>query len=162
MSYIIANPGVYLRELCEDLNLSTGVVQSHIWALVKNGEVEDYRNGRYRRFFGAAKYGEIEQRVISTLRQETSGKILLLLSDGSPLTHMELASDLEVTSQALSWQIGRLKDLGLVEAISTGSNAATEYRLTKVAQVFVSEHRQYESGSGHLSAGTARTKLQKG
>jgi len=129
MSYIVANPGIYLREISEDLGLSMGVVQYHIWVLTKNGEVEDFRSGRYRRFFGAARYQEIDQKVISVLRQGTAGRILTLLSAGRPLTHSDLAVLLGVTSQALTWQMKRLKAMGIIETTSFRDSGATSYHL---------------------------------
>ena len=97
--YVTVNPGVYLREISEELDLPIGVVQYHMWNLVKDGQLEDYRSGRYRRFFGAGMYPKMEQTVISLLRQETAGKILVLLSAGQPLSHMKLATTLGLSSQ---------------------------------------------------------------
>jgi len=141
MAYIVATPGVYLRELCQDLDLSMGVVQYHVWALVKSGEVEDYRNGRYRRFFGATMYQEMEQKVISLMRQQTTGKILLLLSKDQPISHAKLAAILGVTSQALTWQVGRLRSMGIIEAPSTlRGDAGAPYRLVEGVSQLVSQH----------------------
>ena len=115
MAYILSNPGVYLREIGEDLGLAMGVVQYHTWVLMRNGEIEECKKGRYRRFFGAGKYEEEERIVISLLRQGTTGRILTALSGNEPLTHMRLAKILGISSQALTWQMKRLKDAGIVE-----------------------------------------------
>ncbi len=115
MSFILSNPGVYLREISEDLGLSMGVVQYHVWVLTKNGEIEDCRSGRYRRFFGAARYQDVERTILSLLRQGTAGRILTLLSVGGPLDHKKLAAMLGVTSQALSWHTKRLRAMGILE-----------------------------------------------
>jgi predicted transcriptional regulator len=129
MAFILTNPGVYLREISEDLGLSMGVVQYHTWVLTKNGEVEEYRSGRYRRFFGAAKFGEEERMIISLLRQGTTGRILVALSGDQPLTHMKLAAFLGMTSQALSWQLRRLKVMGIVETVAIQGQPERGYRL---------------------------------
>jgi predicted transcriptional regulator len=128
MAYIVANPGVYLRELSEDLDLSMGVVQYHVWVLVKNGDVQDFRSGRYRRFFGGTMYRELAQKVISLLRQKTAGRILLLLSK-EPLSHTKLAAILGVTSQALTWQMGRLRTMGIIETRSIQDHSGKSYHL---------------------------------
>jgi len=128
MAYIVANPGVYLRELSEDLGLSMGVVQYHIWVLTRRGQVEEYRSGRYRRFFSAAKYQEADRMVISLLRQGTAGRILTLLSGEQSLTHTKLATILGVTSQALTWQMKRLRAMGIVQT-STPQNPVRSYCL---------------------------------
>ena len=129
MAYILTNPGVYMREVSEDLGLSMGVVQYHIWVLTKTGEIEECRTGKYRRFFGAARYDEMERKVISLLRQGTAGRILALLAGGPPLTHMKLAELLGVTSQALSWQMRKLRDMGMIEADVFQGRMVRAYRL---------------------------------
>jgi predicted ArsR family transcriptional regulator len=129
MAYIVTNPGVYLREIGEDLGLSMGTVQYHTWVLTKNGDVEDCRSGRYRRFFGARRYGEEERVVISLLRQGTTGRILTALSGSEPLTHTQLAGIVGISSQALSWQIRRLRETGIVEALVIRGRQGKGYRL---------------------------------
>jgi predicted transcriptional regulator len=113
MAFILTNPGVYLREISNDLALPMGVVQYHLRVLGKNGELEEYRSGRYRRFFGANRYPECERRVLALLRQGTSGRILVALAQ-EPLAHLRLASVLGISSQALSWHMKRLREMGIV------------------------------------------------
>lgn len=129
MAFIMTNPGVYLREISEDLGLSMGAVQYHTWVLYKNGEIEECRTGKYRRFFGAAKYGETERKVISLLRQGTAGKILTLLSEERPLTHMKLAELLGLSSQALTWHMKRLESMGIIECGVFQGQSMRTYRL---------------------------------
>jgi predicted transcriptional regulator len=131
MAYINANPGVYLREISEDLGLSMGVVQYHVWVLTRDGQLEECRSGRYRRFFGAARYQEEDMKVISLLRQGTAGRILVALSAEQSLTHARLAAILGLTSQALSWQIRRLKEMGIVETFTTQLQGRWAYRLVE-------------------------------
>ena len=130
MAYILTNPGVYMREVSEDLGLSMGAVQYHVWVLSKNGEIEEYRTGRYRRFFGAAKYSETERMVISLLRQGTTGRIILALAGEGPMQHMRLAAVLGLSSQALSWHARRLSAMGVIEATPTVDHQGRSYRLT--------------------------------
>ena len=139
LSYITANPGVYLRELSEDLGLCMGVVQYHVWALTRDGQVEDCRSGRFRRFFRARTYQETERIVMSLLKQGTTGRILALLARRQPLAHTKLAWILGISSQGLSWQMGRLRRYGIIEASTFGSTLAKEYRLTDGALQAVSQ-----------------------
>jgi len=129
VAYILTNPGVYLREVSEDLGLSLGVVQYHTWVLSKTGEIEECRTGKYRRFFGAAKYGETERQVISLLRQGTAGRILTLLSEEPLLRHTTLAQLLGISSQALTWHMKRLESMGVVESGVYQGQSKRAYRL---------------------------------
>ena len=129
MAFILTNPGVYMREVSEDLGLPMGTVQYHTWILAKNGEVEECRSGRYRRFFGAAKYSETERMIISLLRQGTVGKIIMALTDEGPMPHAHLATVLGLSSQALSWHVRRLKATGVIEPVPTLDHEGRSYRL---------------------------------
>lgn len=129
MAFILTNPGVYMREVSEDLGLPMGTVQYHTWMLAKNGEVEECRTGKYRRFFGAGKYTEMERKVISLLRQGTAGKIVTLLSEEQPLTHMKLAELLGLSSQALTWHMKRLESMGMIETGVFQGQLMRTYRL---------------------------------
>jgi len=127
IAFILTNPGVYLREISDDLALPMGVVQYHLQVLGKNGELEEYRSGRYRRFFGANRYPEGERRVLALLRQGTSGRILVALAQ-EPLSHLRLARALGISSQALSWHMRRLREMGIV-LIKVSSNGIRQYAL---------------------------------
>lgn len=156
LAYIVANPGVYLREVADDLDFSMGVVQYHIWALTKDGEVEDCRAGRFRRFFDAGTFQELERKVISLLRQETAGRILTLLSKDGHLTHTNLARVLGISSQALSWQIARLRTMGVVQASGFQGRVGRAYALPEsVSQVVAQRlHETWDVTSGAQSGAT--------
>lgn len=135
MAFILINPGVYLREISEDLALPMGVVEYHLWVLTKEGRLEDCKTGRYRRFFGAGKYQEFERTVLSLLRQGTAGRTLVALS-GAPVTHTGLAKMLGVSSQALSWHMRRLGDMGMIETMPSSCGTRL-YRLADPVRALV-------------------------
>jgi predicted transcriptional regulator len=144
MQYIVENPGVYLREMAEFLSLPVSVVQYHLYVLEKTGQVENYRNGRYKRFFVAGVYGETERKVISLMRQDTPGKILVSLANKEPseLSHTKLAKSLGITSQALTWQISKLKEIGIVES-SFIHGIGSSYHLTGDVGKLVELHQTF-------------------
>ena len=56
--------------------------------------------------------------AISVLRHKTAGKILRILSENQSITHHDLASKLEISSQALSWQMKGLREINFVDSMS--------------------------------------------
>ncbi len=150
LGFITSNPGVYLRDVSEGMGLALGDVQYHIWILMRDGLIVDRRDGRYRRFFGTGSYGEMEQKVISALRQGTAGRIVARLAEGRSVSHMQLASMLGITSQAVSWQIRRLKSTGFVETIA-GSDGRS-YRLTDGALRFAHRYLKGDRVATRASA----------
>jgi predicted transcriptional regulator len=119
-NFIVSNPGMQFRGICTYLNLSIGVVQYHLSLLTKAGLVSVFRDGRYKRYFQPKRFTETETTVISILRHETAGKILLILLENQAISHKNLSLQLKISSQALTWQINSLKKSGLINSAREG------------------------------------------
>lgn len=107
------SPGIHFREICDRSGFSIGTVQYHLGLLVKKGFVSVRRDGRYKRYFEAKKYPETEMRMIAFLKHSTVRRILIALN-ANPCTHKELTSLLGISSQALTWQMNRLRKAELI------------------------------------------------
>ena len=59
-------------------------------------------------------------KTTSFLRDGTARRILSILLDERTLFHKDLASRLGISSQALTWQINRLRRIGLVDSTTDG------------------------------------------
>jgi len=119
-NFVKINPGTHFRDLCNYLDLPVGVVQYHLGLLTRAGLLSVRRDGRYRRYFENKRFTEAEMKVISVLRHETAGKIIAILVEKQAVFHKDLATQLKISSQALTWQINHLKETGLVESLAEG------------------------------------------
>jgi DNA-binding transcriptional ArsR family regulator len=119
-NYIEANPGVQFRGICSALSLPVGLAQYHLGVLVKSGLVSFIRDGRYKRFFPAKKFSKKAMLTISLLRHETAKRILEALLHRKHLSHGELAGEVSITSQALTWQMKRLGKTEFITQTSEG------------------------------------------
>jgi len=128
------DPGIYFREICDRLGLSIGNVQYHLDLLVKKGLVAVKQDGRYKRYFETKKYSETEMQMISFLKHSTIKDILIALHS-SPQTHKVLTNILGISSQALTWQMNRLKKTGFIYGIA--DNLTIQYFLTSEADNLV-------------------------
>jgi len=117
-SFVEANPGVHFRGVCSGLSMSIGVAQYHLGVLTKTGLISFFQDGRYKRYFRSKSFRIKEMQVISVLRHETAGKILRILSENQQLAHHDLATKLEISSQALSWQMVRLRKMDIVDSVT--------------------------------------------
>ena len=97
-----------------------GVLQYHLGLLVIGGLISAYSDGRYKRYFESGKFTETEVKAISILRHDTAGKILVTLVEKQCVLHKELAAELGISSQALSWQMNRLERMGVVRKKAEG------------------------------------------
>ena len=119
-NFVKSNPGTHFRDLCNYLSLPVGVVQYHVGILTRAGLLSVRRDGRYKRYFENKRFTEAEMKVISILRHETAGKILAILMEKQAVFHRDLATQLKISSQALTWQINHLKKTGLVKSLTEG------------------------------------------
>ena len=113
-SFVEANPGVHFSAL----SIPIGVAQYHLGVLTKTGLISFFQDGRYKRYFRSKSFRRKEMQVISVLRHKTAGKILRILSENQQLAHHDLASKVEISSQALSWQMSRLRKMDIVDAVT--------------------------------------------
>ena len=119
-NYVEGNPGVQFRGICTALSLPVGLAQYHLGVLVKSGLVSFIRDGKYKRFFLSKKFSRKEMLTISLLRHKTARKILEALLNKKQLSHGELAREVSITSQALTWQMKRLGKTPFVLQVAEG------------------------------------------
>jgi len=136
-SFIKENPGIHFRALSNYLSLPIGVLQYHLGLLLNGGLLSTYRDGRYKRYFESKRFSETEMKVISVLRNGTSGKILAALLKKPQTTHKDLATQLNISSQALSWQMNRLEEMGFIRRNVDGLNV--KYSLDETIYATVSQ-----------------------
>lgn len=118
--FVKDNPGVQFRGICNELGLSIGLAQFHLGVLKKAGLISFIRDGRYKRYFESKKFSQKEMGIISLLRHETARSILKAILDRKKMSHGELACQLSITSQGLTWQMNRLKKVGVVQNSNDG------------------------------------------
>jgi len=119
-NYIESNPGVQFRGICAGLSLPVGLAQYHLGVLIKSGLVSFIRDGRYKRFFPSKKFSRKEMLTISLLPHETAKRILEALLNKKQLSHGELACEVSITSQALTWQMKRIETTEFIMQTSGG------------------------------------------
>lgn len=118
--FIKANPGVQFRGICSELGLSIGLAEFHLGVLKKAGLISFIRDGRYKRFFESKKFSQKDMEIISLLRHDTTRCILKTILDGKRISHGKLACQLSITSQGLTWQINRLRKVGVLQESKEG------------------------------------------
>ena len=119
-SVIEANPGIHFRGICSILGMSVGVAQYHLGILTKAGLIRSFIDGRFKRFFNSQDFSLWELKIISLLRNKTTGIILTSLLRKKSVSHKSLAQEAGISSQGLSWHIKRLKSLGILDVVCDG------------------------------------------
>ncbi|MGA3060291.1 MAG: winged helix-turn-helix transcriptional regulator [Candidatus Bathyarchaeia archaeon] len=119
-NFIDANPGIQFRGICAGLDIAIGTAEFHLGVLKKAGLISFIRDGKYKRFFVTKKFSLREMKLISLLRHETLRKILKRITDETTVSHHELASQLSITSQGLTWQMNKLRKEGIIQGSIDG------------------------------------------
>jgi len=130
--FIKDNPGLHFRALSDCLRMPIGVLQYHLGLLVNGGLISVHRDGRYKRFFETKKFTEKEMETISALRHKVSGMILTALLKKPQMTHRDLAKQLGISSQALSWHMKLLEEMNFIRRNADGLNVT--YSLDEATQ----------------------------
>ena len=134
-TYVKNNPGVHFRGIASNLVLSIGAVQYHLDVLVHAGLLKAYNDGQNKRYFVANAFKENDAKLIMLLRHQTAKDILSLLSREGSVTHKEISHSINVSSQALSWQMNQLRKTELIKAVKEGVNVKYVLNQKNAAQI---------------------------
>lgn len=113
--YLSRTPGAHFSKLRDDLRLGTGEAQHHLRRLESADAIDSWRDGDYRRFAPADRFGSFEQTALGYLRRETPrGMVVGLLRDPEA-TGTQLADELGVSRATVSGHASELASVGLLD-----------------------------------------------
>ena len=122
------NPGIHFRDICRQLKKEIGVVQYHVYILKKFGLISSEKDGRFTRFYAKnAKFDDMARSILASWQRPVERNILSTLAkDGQQQGIMKsIMNSCEVTSQAVTWHLNRLKTNGLIASDAAGSPVLT-------------------------------------
>jgi len=135
-------PGITFRELARRLGLGIGDLQYHLRRLEKEGRVFSRKVGK-RRYLFPSGLEEEAQRLLIAISTDTRRRILLRLMEG-PADQKTLSESLGVSQPTVSYHMGELVKLGVVDAERRGKRVV--YRLSYDPDVVVRLIREYRPG----------------
>lgn len=111
-------PGLHLRELARQADISEALAGYHMDALQSAGLVEIQEDGVYKRFYPAKGPSptETEKDLIKILRQRVPLQIVLNLLEGKQMPHTELTARLGLAKSTVSYHLAKLRDAGIIAA----------------------------------------------
>ncbi|NJD98450.1 metalloregulator ArsR/SmtB family transcription factor [Thermococcus sp. LS1] len=120
LHHIQSKPGITFRELARELGVGIGDLQYHLHRLEKEGRIFSKKLGK-RRYIFPRGFEKEYQKLVIAISTETRRKILLLLMEGS-MGQSEIAKRLNLSQPTVSYHMGELVKLGIVEARREGKN----------------------------------------
>ena len=115
-------PGIHLREVARQLDVSEALAGYHLDLLVAEQRIRSEVRDGYRRFYVAGAHPETarERELLALLRQRVPLRIILILLERGTVMHADLADKLDLSKAAVSYQLGKLVDAGVVEHAEGG------------------------------------------
>lgn len=129
-------PGLHLREISRQLDLSVPLVDYHLNFLEKYELVAAINDEQYRRFYPKDRLGSDvktdalsadEKRIVALLRQRIPLQIVLFLLKKGSAQHKEMIPLMGVSASTLSHHLNRLVRRGVV--IRTAAGEERGFRL---------------------------------
>lgn len=112
--YVATTPGAHFSKLRDDLRLGTGETQYHLGRLEKTGDIESIKDGDYRRYFPANRFGEWDKQALGYLRRETPRLLVLELLQDPTISGATLADRIDVSRPTISTAAGNLAEAGIL------------------------------------------------
>ncbi|MGC8562872.1 MAG: winged helix-turn-helix transcriptional regulator [Thermoplasmata archaeon] len=117
LDFVKKNPGYHFRAIQRSLKLSTGVLQYHLGALMKEGEIIAREINGTSCYFPSRSFSEDQLKIMSHLRNRVRNRILRVLLDGNPRQPSELKKGLSVSSPTLSYHLSLMTEDGILEKV---------------------------------------------
>ncbi len=117
MNYIRENPGCYLRQIKNDLNLSMGSIQYHLNKLENDGKITPHRSGLHKHYFPIGVFKDNEIEIIKFLTQETSREIVMFIIEQGNPTQTDIARKIKISAPSINWHLQRLLNSNLIEEL---------------------------------------------
>lgn len=107
---VSAQPGATLADLMRATSLSRTAIVHHCQMLEKQGLLASRHDGLHRRFYPPGQKGSPDPRPPTA----SEARVLEALRRAGPMTQAQLAAQLEVSRQAVSQQVQRLRKHGRI------------------------------------------------
>lgn len=120
---IVACPGTHARRLSRDLGMALGVVEHHVRHLERHGLVYAHQAGRRRTLYAVGHVSPEDAPVLHLLRKPTWCRMLVALARAEHGV-TELASALSLPPAMVSYNLRRLRALGVLGHVRAGREAA--------------------------------------
>ena len=139
LRFIQNNPGCYLRQIRNELDLSMGSVQYHSYQLQKVGKITSTRQGLYKLHFQSGTFQDHDKTLLQVLNQETPREIILLIIEQGNPTQTDVVKRLGISAPSINWHVRRLIDLNLIDEVREGKYKRYKLRDDSIDSKYIEE-----------------------
>lgn len=111
--------GSHFREIERKTELPTGTVKYHLNYLVKNGLIQEEKDGNAARYYPKS-FKSKNKILLGLLRQKSVRDILLFILVNNNCNHEEIVSSVNISSSTVSWHLKKLEQQNIVGYLKKG------------------------------------------
>jgi predicted transcriptional regulator len=121
--FIVEHPGSTLYEMSKELEMNIGTLRYHLMILGLNHRTVTYNDdGKFIRYFtNSNTYSNEDKMVISLLKRESMGKVLMAILDSGEISNGELCVRVGLPQSGVSKYLSELSDKGVVTKTGQGN-----------------------------------------
>ncbi len=114
-NYVLSNPGCTQSEISARQNMKNGTVKYHVQMLEAGGKVILKRMGKFTRIFNSSRANsEMEKRVLSYSKNDTSKGLLCAIMEEPGVTNQRLSEKFRLDKSSVHWHMERFLNDNLV------------------------------------------------
>jgi predicted transcriptional regulator len=124
--FILKNPGLTMYEVSRGLKMNLGTVRYHAFILGMNHRIVPYKDdGKYVRYFtNSNSYSSEDQLIVSLMRREAVGKVLMYMMTKPATPNADMARDLGLQESIVSRCVKELAEKGVITKEPLGTRSA--------------------------------------
>ena len=135
LQYVQEKPACHLRQIKNDLKISIGSAQYHLFQLEKIGRITSVRRGLYKFYFPSGIFQNKEKSILEVLNHETTRDLLLFIIEQRNPTHTDIVNYLGISSSSVNWHTTRLIELQIIYETKDGKYR--RYQISHECRYFV-------------------------
>ncbi|GAB7015376.1 winged helix-turn-helix transcriptional regulator [Methanogenium cariaci] len=134
------NPGIHLRGIVKETNVSLGTLRYHINQLCKNHNLAILEGKGHTHYFeNSGTYSVSQQNVLKHMRNATTRNILEVLAANPSATRKDIAESLGIAGSTITWHMKRLEEDGVIAIRNEGR--FVQYHISESAVVAMAKTR---------------------
>lgn len=120
LKFIQGNPGMHLRQIKKELQLSLGTIQYHLTLLEKSGRIVSERRYFRRTYFPVGTFEKNEKSILKILKRGNLKTILLFIMEKKNPTQTDIANGVDLSNSTVNWHLKYMLENKIIYEIRDG------------------------------------------